>query len=292
MYRTLFLLFIVWQAQALEINRVIFATDANPEYLEFWPLVARIWKTHVGVQPTLALVANDSVQVDESVGDVVRFEPLTDIPTAQQAQIIRLFLPFYFKNDGCIIADIDMLGFDRHYFVDQLAGFDDSAFIVFRDAAYSPLKQRYPMCYVAAKGHTFAHVFGIHTPNDIQKTIKSWFAQGYGWHTDERCMYKKIQGWCNVDQPTERGPLGQLYDYFWRMMKHVFWLCQIFQPDYPCAQRNVVFLGGRNIKRIDRINWGYDAQALKSGAYQDAHLPRPYSAHKNEIDQLLSDLNT
>ena len=81
--------------KAFKINRVILATDANPDYIQFWPIVAKSWKEIVEVKPTLALIANKETKIDESLGDVIRFEPIDGIPTSFQAQVIRLLLPAY-----------------------------------------------------------------------------------------------------------------------------------------------------------------------------------------------------
>src|ERR1700737_349362 len=86
---------------AARIDRVILGCDANPMYIEFWPMVARTWKEIVGVKPTLALIAPSSMVIDESLGDVIRFEPIPGIPTSFQAQVIRLLLPAYFEDEVC-----------------------------------------------------------------------------------------------------------------------------------------------------------------------------------------------
>ena len=45
-----------------------------------------------------------------------------------------------------------------------------------------------------------------------------------------------------------------------------------------------VGIGGN---RLDRSNWSYNPQDVNNGKYIDAHLPRPYSKHKNKIDSLM-----
>ena len=39
--------------------------------------------------------------------------------------------------------------------------------------------------------------------------------------------------------------------------------------------------------RINRIQWGFNANALKNHFYIDCHCPRPYSSYKKDIDQIL-----
>lgn len=47
---------------------------------------------------------------------------------------------------------------------------------------------------------------------------------------------------------------------------------------------------GRAKKRIDRVNWVYDKNELKSKNYIDSHSLRPYFKYKKEIDSLIKTL--
>jgi hypothetical protein len=40
-------------------------------------------------------------------------------------------------------------------------------------------------------------------------------------------------------------------------------------------------------RRVDRGNWRYDVNLLKSGFYIDSHMLRPYNVHKEKINQLI-----
>lgn len=233
--------------RALKIDRVILATDNNPAYIEFWPVVAKAWKERIGVQPTLALIASNDVQVDESLGDIMRFEPLPGIPTSLQAQTIRLLLPAYFPDEVCILSDIDMIPLSKEYFVDSIAQLPDDAFVVYRQVADIP---KFPMCYVAAKGSIFKEVFQIKDVAAITDIITYWHSLNIGWNTDEMVLYHYLLQW----------------------------------PQYG---EKCIKLGHGVEKRIDRYCWAHDDQLLAQGYYIDAHCPRPYSAHKKEIDAIL-----
>lgn len=244
------LILIPFQIYGLPLHRVILSTDANEKYIEFWPLVAKAWKEIVGITPTLALIADENVKIDESLGDVIRFEPLPDIPTSLQAQVIRLLLPIYFPEDVCIISDIDMIPLKKSYFVNSITQFPDNRFIIYRDKAYKNT-ERYPMCYNAAKGKVFSEVFNIYSPAQIPDKIRAWHKKELGWHTDELVLTKKVIKW-------------------------------------HTRTNRCVKLGHRTTKRIDRGFWGYDKTLLKKRYYIDAHLPRPYRKFKQKIDVVLN----
>lgn len=238
----------------MPIQRVIVASDANPLYLQFWPLVAKTWKQLVGIQPTLFLVASEDIVVDESLGEVVRIEPLSDIPTSFQAQVIRLLAPAYYENEVCIISDMDMIPLSKDYFLNSVVSFADDCFITFKDGAFAGQDiTEYPMCYNVAKGSTFKEIFEIDSTEHIADIIKQWYEFGLGWTTDQQILYHALNVWHK-----QTGRLVKL---------------------------------GHNVdKRVDRGWWGYDQQLLSSGYYVDCHMLRPYEQYKQQLDELIAQL--
>jgi len=238
---------------ALDLNRVILSTNNNPLYIEFWPVVAPLWEA-MGLRPTLAFVADETCSVDETLGDVIRFSPQKDVSEAMQAQAIRLFLPALFPDDGCLIADIDMLPISRSYFFSGAASCPDRSFLVYRDQAFEYWGMRYPMCYVAAKGKVFGSVFGISTKEDMTTRLREWAALDLGWNTDEIMLYQSIQSW---------GKNGG----------HLFCLGHGVGP------------------RLDRADWDRACTSHDVTGYIDCHCPRPYSAYRHSIDQIVETIH-
>jgi len=165
---------------ALKIDRVIVSSDANPLYLDFWPLVAKTWKKLTGLTPTLILIAKKNTSVDTSVGDIVRFDPIPGINHGFQAQVIRLLAPALFENEGCLISDIDMFPLCKDFFTTQVEPYPD---------------ERFPMCYTAAKGSVFKEIFHIHSKEQILEILKKWHSLGIGWCTDEVLLYNYVTTW-------------------------------------------------------------------------------------------------
>lgn len=239
----------------ITIDRVILSSDANPTYLEFWPLVARAWKDRIGIKPTLALIAEDDVVVDTTLGEVIRIKPIEGISTAMQAQVIRLLLPIHFPDEISIISDIDMLPLNKEYFINSVANIPDDMFVVYRDMAYGPDSLRFPMCYNVGKGSLFSSIFNVHSIEEIPAKIKEWASFNWGWATDEVALYTYVRGW----------------KYF--KDKCVFLHHTSMEP-----------------QRIDRVAWGYDKEKLKNNYYIDAHMVRPLNKYYSEIKELANDL--
>ena len=243
------LLLLKGSIQGLELKRVILSCDDNPNYIQFWPIVAPIW-TAMGLRPTLALVAKENCPIDDSIGDVIRFEPLEGVPISLQSQVIRLLLPSCFPDEGCLISDIDMLPISRSYFLEGAKYCPEEGFLVYRDAAFGYEGKRYPMCYVAAKGAIFSSIFGIDQKNQITDVIREWAKMGYGWDTDELMLFSLVQKW--------RATGGE-----------------------------VVKLGHGVGPRLDRADWWRDFNAVDVSDYIDCHCPRPYAEYKETIDQIV-----
>lgn len=246
----LFLNLIFLSLNGLELKRVILSTNSNQTYLEFWPIVAPIWKS-MGLRPTLALIADEKCHVDTSIGDVIRFTPLKDVPESLQAQVIRLLLPILFPEEGCLIADIDMIPISKSYFHQGCFQCAEDAFIVYRNMAPGYENGgRFPMCYLAAKGKIFSEVFNITSREEIPNLIRSWAKKGYSWSTDEIMVYAYAKEW------EKNGG-------------------------------NLICLNHGIGPRLDRICWNIDFKLLDISKYIDCHCPRPYSTYKSSIDQVV-----
>ncbi len=248
-----FIVVCFFNLSAFKVNRAIMATNINPMYLDFWPIVAKAWKQIVGVQPTLALIADKNVQIDESLGDVVRFEPIPGVPTSYQAQVIRNFLPALFPDDYSILSDIDMIPVNRQYLVGQVARFDSNKFVVYRDAAYGKNPTSYPMCYNAARGSTFGKVFGINTVSDINERIKEWYKINPTWGADEQLLFQYLKRWNR-------------------------------------QAHNLVLLHQKVGRWLDRANWNPKYGLLQRKGYIDIHSIRPYKTYKKQIDSVVAAL--
>jgi hypothetical protein len=244
------LILFICPLQALELQRVILATNNNPNYIQFWPIVAPLWK-QMGLKPTLALIADKDCPIDTSLGDVIRFDPLPDVPESLQAQAIRLLLPVLFPNETCLISDIDMLPISKRYFEEGAKGCPDYAFLVYRNKAPGYAQGgKYPMCYLAAKGYVFSAIFGICTYEQIPGMLRNFAKAGLGWYTDEWMVYAYAKQW------EKRG--GRIF----------------------CLNHTVE-------ARLDRIQWNVDFNNLEIGKYIDCHCPRPYSEHRSTIDRVV-----
>lgn len=233
------------------IDRAIVATDGNPLYYEFWPLVAKGWK-NFKIEPTLALIGD--IKLNYSCGTIVTLPTMPDIPSGFIAQVIRFIIPCLFPDEISITADIDMLPLSRNYFSTQIDKYGDDDILVFSADAYKT-ELRYPMCYIAAKGKHFQEIIGL--PNtdlvSIQSFIKNLYALNLNWDTDELFFSKKLH------EST--------------LFNKTFFLKRGWNP----YARN----------RIDRADWKFTRINLFRDKYIDAHCLRPLHDHMQQLGPLI-----
>ncbi len=250
-----------FSSYGLHLDRAILATNDNPNYIQFWPIAAKAWQEIVGVRPTLALIATPDVEVDESLGDVIRFEPIEGIPTSLHAQCIRLLLPCLFPDEVCILTDIDLIPLQKKFFTKNIAKFPENNFVIYRDLEYSSWyshlfikNKRYYMNYNAAKGSTFREIFGVTSIEQIPEVIKSWQKLGFGWDTDEKVLYRLIKEWRKKNKHRVK-KLGYGKD-----------------PKHRITR-------GNDLK--------YSKKKLAKGYYVEVNCSRPYKEYKETIDHII-----
>ena len=238
----------------MKIQKAIMSVDDNPLYSDFWPLVSRVWKQRLGIEPVLIYFGDK--KLDEKYGQVINVKPVKDIPTHLQAQWARFWYTSQEPDTTFIISDIDMFPISRRFFIDNVANIDENKY-AHLDAATMPLC----VCYHVAKGRKFKEVLGLADTfeesmhdmcnmkrNDI-KDVHMGLAR---WGLDEAYTTKKI------------------YEYH---------------------KKNEIILKPRDHRglRIDRSSWRYDVKLLiQRDHYIDSHSLRPYRGlFKDEIDKLV-----
>lgn len=247
----------------MTIDRVILSVNDNPDYMEFWPIVAKAW-SKIGVKPTLALIGNENVTVDESLGDVVRFKPIPIIPTSFQARTIRILLPSLFENDVCITADIDDIPLSKSYYFDPIKELSNDKFVSYNDKYHEGHPELTgDMCFQAGKGSIFKEIFfGPHNKNkkithkDIEDMIKCWFLS-----TIKDFPYQNFHDLSLLFYYADERALGQFVNRW----------------ESPPKNRRVM-LGGKFERRL---SGNYDINLLKNDYYSHVGPTKPLRNPEN-----------
>ena len=108
--------------------------------------------------------------------------------------------------------------------------------------------KRYPMCYLSAYGKVLSSIALENENETWEEFVLRLNSLGLGWNTDELYITERIDN-----------------SLFNKVKYNREW-------EYGMAKN-----------RLDRVYW-----TIQDISYIDAHCPRPYSKHKEEIDQLKS----
>lgn len=250
------------------LDLCLLSCDLNPLYYDFYPLIRKYWKDIVGIDCILILIAEDvPYTLREERDSIILFPPLPDIPTAFQAQCIRLLYPCILTEyKGIIISDMDMIPLQKNFFVDTIKDLSDDTFCIYRDVI-SEYKQ-YPMCYCAGSSETWNSLFKIRIIHDLRERITSWYCKN-----DYQISSANSEMWAQ-DQI-------QLFNYV----------------NNNNTTTKVVKYSDKdtNFERLDRVDIDFISKnkeeiktQIESGKYSDFHLPRPYSAYKTLLEDILT----
>lgn len=155
----------------MKIDKVIMSCDDNPNYLNLWPYVSKVCRLTLGITPVLFHISDEySDFIPDAYGIVKKIKKHPDIPASFQSQIYRMYGTRFFQNENCLISDIDMLIYNKEYFVNQVQEYNEDCLITYLSDAYDLSRPdcqqiwglyRIPMCYNLAKGVTFSKLLNL-----------------------------------------------------------------------------------------------------------------------------------
>ena len=237
----------------MKIDKVLHASDDNKTYLDFWPVVSKLWAEVFRIKPVLLYFGDKDV--DDTYGEIIRLKGKHE--NHLNTLCSRYWFPSTEPETTFMISDIDMLPMSKFFFIDQIKDIDSEKY-VHLSGHFRPI----PSCYHIAKGKNFKDVLGISGGLDdyIDANIRNHAGGTHGvfdnqfkhWGTDEHYGTSKIE------------PLLKT------------------SPDkFVILNREPI------VNRLDRSNWSYSEEGILQNKYYDCHSIRPYLDHKQEIDKVV-----
>lgn len=237
----------------MKIDKAIVASTENSKYLDFWPVVKKAWE-RLDIEPILYLITDKKSKIT----DAKSFN-IPSINSVFLSQTLRLLAPSLYKNDTCIISDMDMIPLSREYFVNQLKDIDEDKFVIFRSGSTS--SDMLPICWNAGKGSTWSKIFKVSNTEDINNELISWYPNSYkpfknNWYLDQLILKEAIDNF---------------------EIKN---------------KSNVIRLNDdiSKFRRLNRTNYRTDLKMFKQepNLFIDFHMPRPYKLYKKSINNVLN----
>ena len=249
----------------MRINKIIHASDDKDFYLDFWPIVSKIWKLKFNFEPVLLYFGNQNPS--DQYGTVVRMPLIKDVPVNTLCQISRYWIPVTDKDAVWMTSDIDMLPISKHYFDGFIADVPDDKWL----SLNSDPKENFPYinylcCYNVARGSTFKEVLNL--PESFEEFVNIGF-----WKGDSNSVYtpnglSEGMPYWSADEAWSSGRINNFYDQ-----------SRIVRRFREC--------GPHRCRRIDRLDWRWNEKEVLKENYYDCHAIRPYRNHKNSIDKLV-----
>ncbi len=264
----------------MKIDKVIVSVD-DSHYQYFWPVVSEVCKKVLGVTPVLLRVGDeDSDFKSDEFGIIKYVKKIEGIPTSTQGQLLRLYGTKYFPNEVCLISDIDMMLFNKEYFVENLKFYNEDSYLILSSDGYDSNSfgfkeklgfQVYPLCYHAAKGKTFSEILEIEDSFEgfVKKIVSFNQKFDFDWFSDEIYLSSMI------NSKYEKYEFHKLK----RGYKDGFHLpTRIEKYNFPVDYR-----ANEEMRENNKKLGNYDKDKLKQGYYIDCHCVRPYGWYSEQI---------
>ena len=242
----------------MKLKYAVVSSNSNPEYLDFWPYVAKAWKSLIGLEPILLYIdENEPPPYVHEHGKVYYFKSLKEWDIAQQAQCIR-FWAARILDEPFIISDMDMLPISKDYYLNHAEYIGDTGIISYSSDIikyrWYRTNPQYPMCYLAGDPKSFVELLDLND-SDHKSFLRRLLRMNIRFGTDQKFFYNQSLIKKNISiKHLERGWIEEKYA----------------------------------TRRLDKAIWpksGYNPEE-----YIDCHLPRPLSSNLDICRTLFSKL--
>jgi hypothetical protein len=242
----------------MELKYSVVSSNSNPEYLDFWPYVAKAWKNLIELEPVLLYIDKDSPpEWVYDHGKVLYFQSIEEWDIVQQSQCIR-FWAAKVLDAPFIISDMDMLPISKDYYLKNSESIGDKGIISYSSDVikyrWYKTNPQYPMCYISGDPGSFINILDLND-SDHKSFLRRLMNMRIRSGTDQKFFYNQSikNNKCSIKH-LERG-----------------WI----EEKYATA-------------RLDKVIWpkpGYNADE-----YIDCHLPRPFSSNAGICKELFNKL--
>jgi hypothetical protein len=203
----------------MKLEHCILACNENTKYLYYWHLVKRAWNNLIGIPVTMVYIGESLPIHLLEEPNVKLFKPVDNMPTATQAQMIRLLYPAIVDCSGAVVlGDMDCMPLNKDFFHRGFLKATDDQFVSLK--APLELNKEIVMCYVGASPTTWSALMNVKTIEDIRERMNEWAEMypangkhgGLGWTSDQLELYKRVKMW-EVTCPEKLSISSWAWDY-------------------------------------------------------------------------------
>jgi len=241
----------------MQLKYAVVSSNSNPEYLDFWPYVSKMWKK-IGIEPVLFYIDTNPPSNDVGQhGMTIFLESISNWEIAQQAQCIR-FWAARVLGGPFIISDIDMLPISEEYYKKGANQIGDRGIVSYSSDIikyrWYKTNPQYPMCYLAGDPQSFIDILDLND-DDHKQFLRRLKKLNIRFGTDQKFFYNQSSRKKEMKiKHLERGWIEEKYA----------------------------------TKRLDKAVW--PKTDYKVDEYIDCHLPRPLSRNLSICHNLFNKL--
>jgi hypothetical protein len=278
----------------MKIDKILFVSDENPNYLGFWPSISKFYKTVYNINPHLFFIGNKNDEnkkyLTDEHGQITTINPIVDIPIIIQSLWAKFWFTQTEPETVWLIGDIDLYLLNKTYLDSCLVQVpDNESYLHINANGYkmgnwweNPLAGL-PGYFHCAKGKVFKEYLKL-SDDFIDDCKYIYNSKKYGIlyngmiqkeeHAPERVKDKTDYGFicCEENLSTER------------LIPHKD---KIYQFTYPAnltrLETHFALSSGRSTPCDFDLLQIYN----ESVNYIDFHCPRPYACFANQIEHII-----
>jgi len=278
----------------VKCNKIFISSNENPQYIQFWPLVATAWR-HLGFEPVLALVTDKPRSQwawMEEFGEVVRFNENKSIPAGNWAKLVRWWLYFKYEDEIGIVSDMDMLPLQGDYFYKLPPEYDPDIHLLIKGNYDMRKSGKFPGCYMTATGKVWKEILKPENYSNIEEWSQQYYNMSiydhkeainlpYNVFSEESLMRAVVLGWDPDGKKTIRldRPGGWTHGIRSTSLR-------VDRSQWPSKQGWELMGFTKDKKYPDNLARPNHPHRHEE-YYIDAHLPRPLEKVKQYIYPLL-----
>ena len=271
----------------MKIKYVLMSSNTNPNYLDFWPIVAKAWQKW-NITPVLFFIPDRKeirpAEVPDSEVHVLPY--LSDVDVVIQTSMARFWGSYLYPDAVVLISDIDIIPLSNPFFIHQLDGINSEHYIHLRCVSGD-----YNKCAICRIPEYVTNIKLMDYLNACYHVTKgNLLSKVWGFSSDWETSCKKTVPYHYVRQHTYQSKIRYVLtpnrDYF------------SYNGDELYSSTKINLFSDKNIfhfitykpeqfEFLTRRNWRYSLEKLDSGYYSAVHLPRPYKTYERAINNLL-----
>lgn len=264
----------------MKIEKVIFTIDDNPHYKGFWSSISKHYREKLGIKSKLFIIGEnvDIESYDSANGEIEIISPVKNIPTIIQALIGKFYFTKKEPETTWKIGDLDLYPLQEYHFLQRIEDIEDDKYVHLNPWAYGK-DWRNTINGIAgyfhvAKGKVFESELGFKNKSFEEVCLEIFNSQEFGikFH--------------NLDASKESMQASENWGWF---------CCEEMYTGKMLSDSKILLEippVGNDYTRLDRSNMVYSLSDVQSGKYIDFHSPRPYELHREEIEEIISNVKT